>query len=120
MKAGHRQAVGFAVEVGDQIAALAHEGAREVDVAPALHIEAVLRQINAQALMQQPALADQPRPAVHLHALQQPQGDRLIAGVELLDPAAEGGAGDLGFVPGLGQAIQTVGEGVAHQLSATP
>ncbi len=53
--------------------------------------------------MQQPALADQPRPDRQLHALQQPQVDRLIAGVELVDPATEGGAGDLGFVQGLSE-----------------
>ena len=47
-----RRRIGLAVELGDQIAALAHEGTREVDVAAALHIEAVLGQIDAQAFVQ--------------------------------------------------------------------
>ena len=52
---------------------------RVVDVAAALHIEAVLGQIDAQALMQHPALADQPCPAVYLYALQQPQNTMMLS-----------------------------------------
>ena len=44
MKAVQRQAVCLAIEVGDQIAALAQEGVSEVDVAAALHIEPILGQ----------------------------------------------------------------------------
>ena len=91
VKAGNRQPVGLAVHVRDQIAAFANKGTAEVDVAAALDIKAVLGQVDAEALVQQPALADQPRPAVHLHAEEQAQRDGLIRDVELRHPAVQRG-----------------------------
>jgi hypothetical protein len=86
---GHRQAVRLAVGVGNQITAFAHEGTREVDVAEAGYIKTIAGQVPAEPLVQQPAFPQQYGPAVHLDALQQPQGDALVVGFKLGEPTVE-------------------------------
>ena len=114
VKAGDWQSVGFEVDVRDQITALAHKGARKVAVAATLGVKTVLLQVGADPLVQQSAFANQPCPPVHLHAVEQPQGDRLIARIELIDPATQGRALDFRFVPGLSQLVEFAVQLVRH------
>ena len=95
------ETIRLSVDIGGQIAAFAGEGPGEVDVAEPIHIESVVVEVHAQALVQQAAFADHPRPAVQLHALQQPHGCRLIVGWELVHPAMDRRLADLRLIPGL-------------------
>jgi hypothetical protein len=49
-----------------------------------------------------------------LHAVEQPQGDRLVARIELIDPATQGRALDFRFLPGLSQLVEFAVQLVRH------
>ena len=81
--------VGLAVDVGNQVSAFTDKGSAEINIRVVLNIESFGLEVGAESFMQKSALPDQARPAMHLHAVQQPQGNRVVIRLELLEPVQQ-------------------------------